>query len=422
MSSGARSRKAVATPELQASALNNVERLIFAQAVHEFGANAWQEVSKLLSQHPLVSQPKGTFTPQSCSVLHHNLMDEAGLEWSEEDVAPKSQRHLRLAQRFYVARVTELRSLIADEEAEFKKIASEIDEIRSGAWDRKILASMGVVKESVSGDALVQDATAAAVVEPDSEPPSQAVDDAGKSIEEEAEEVERGQDSLNSEEGNAIEQLDADQSAIAPVVLTKEPEALIVTEHEEKEERSDNDAVNELIDDFGSDRPPEALEREETTPTPKATSPAPAADDMQVDDETIKGEGDDDDMRPEPLPAASPQADAVSPEESPHTPDEVDEDSEGRQGRAEGKRKALDEDTTMLDARDKKRLREESKSADDESIDGDEEFQRDIFLMFANAMMYNRPGSEIYNMAEEMMVSSERDINAFRQTEGFHRM
>lgn len=30
------------------------------------------------------------------------------------------------------------------------------------------------------------------------------------------------------------------------------------------------------------------------------------------------------------------------------------------------------------------------------------EFQRDIYLMFANAMMYNRPGSEIFNMAEEV--------------------
>jgi len=49
------------------------------------------------------------------------------------------------------------------------------------------------------------------------------------------------------------------------------------------------------------------------------------------------------------------------------------------------------------------------------------EFQRDIYLMFANAMMYNRPGSEIHNMAEEMMLESEIHINAFRQTEGFHR-
>ena len=30
------------------------------------------------------------------------------------------------------------------------------------------------------------------------------------------------------------------------------------------------------------------------------------------------------------------------------------------------------------------------------------EFQRDVYLMFANAMMYNRPGSEIWAMAEEV--------------------
>jgi len=46
------------------------------------------------------------------------------------------------------------------------------------------------------------------------------------------------------------------------------------------------------------------------------------------------------------------------------------------------------------------------------------EFQRDVFLMFANAMMYNRPDSDIYTMAEEMILESEGHINAFRQTEG----
>lgn len=29
------------------------------------------------------------------------------------------------------------------------------------------------------------------------------------------------------------------------------------------------------------------------------------------------------------------------------------------------------------------------------------DFQRDVYLMFANAMMYNRPGSDIALMAEE---------------------
>ncbi|KAI9448053.1 hypothetical protein H4582DRAFT_1898251 [Lactarius indigo] len=46
------------------------------------------------------------------------------------------------------------------------------------------------------------------------------------------------------------------------------------------------------------------------------------------------------------------------------------------------------------------------------------EFQRDVYLMFANSLMYNRPGSDIYTMAEEMMLESEAQINTFRQTEG----
>lgn len=32
------------------------------------------------------------------------------------------------------------------------------------------------------------------------------------------------------------------------------------------------------------------------------------------------------------------------------------------------------------------------------------EFQRDVYLMFANSMMYNRPDSDIYTMAEEVCL------------------
>jgi len=50
------------------------------------------------------------------------------------------------------------------------------------------------------------------------------------------------------------------------------------------------------------------------------------------------------------------------------------------------------------------------------------EFQRDVFLMFANAMMYNRPGSDIHQMAEEMMLESESHINTLRTAEMTHRI
>lgn len=47
--------------------LTNVERLLIAQAVHQLGANAWTNVSKLLSNHPLVDRPKPFFSPQVSS-------------------------------------------------------------------------------------------------------------------------------------------------------------------------------------------------------------------------------------------------------------------------------------------------------------------------------------------------------------------
>lgn len=69
----------MATPRARRSAdvdpaqLNNLERLLFSQAVHEFGANAWTDVAKLLSKHPLLSRPKSFFTPQ----VRHSLLSRS---------------------------------------------------------------------------------------------------------------------------------------------------------------------------------------------------------------------------------------------------------------------------------------------------------------------------------------------------------
>ena len=73
----------------------------------------------------------------------------------------------------------------------------------------------------------------------------------------------------------------------------------------------------------------------------------------------------------------------------------------------------------------------------DGAISTSSAYQRDIYLMFANSLMYNRPNSDIFGMAEEvsaanfisrknyadligkMMLESEAHITTFRQTEGF---
>ena len=62
MAAGSRSRRA----EVDASSLNNLERLILCQAVYEYGSNAWPEVAQVLSAHPMISRPK-MFTAQVSS-------------------------------------------------------------------------------------------------------------------------------------------------------------------------------------------------------------------------------------------------------------------------------------------------------------------------------------------------------------------
>jgi bromodomain-containing protein 8 len=53
-----------------ATSLSSTEKLLFAQAVHELGADAWTQVSKLMSNHPLVGRPKNYFTTQVSRLPH----------------------------------------------------------------------------------------------------------------------------------------------------------------------------------------------------------------------------------------------------------------------------------------------------------------------------------------------------------------
>lgn len=85
-----------------ADTLNNLERLILAQAVYELGSDAWTSVSSILSQHPLILQVKrdsatfspsvylsplrpillfnSAFTTQACQSIYHYLLRTVGLD------------------------------------------------------------------------------------------------------------------------------------------------------------------------------------------------------------------------------------------------------------------------------------------------------------------------------------------------------
>lgn len=53
----------------------------------------------------------------------------------------------------------------------------------------------------------------------------------------------------------------------------------------------------------------------------------------------------------------------------------------------------------------------------DGQIASSDEFQRDVYLMFANSLMYNRPGSDIFNMAEEVRPAPSFSICGLHETD-----
>ncbi|KAH9938151.1 uncharacterized protein B0H18DRAFT_965813 [Fomitopsis serialis] len=524
MAAGGRGRKA----DVDASSLNNVERLILCQAVYEHGSDAWPEVAKVLSTHPMISRPK-TFTAQTCSVIYTQLMEEAGFERSDALAVRHARVHQNLAGIHWQRRLQELKELIVAEETRFKTLVAEIDDIRAGRWDNKIRTDLGLPPVETASPKPEPAETHADGATIDVQEPAPAPVATDMEIDEAAtvqESLEVASDTNASEHGVPDAQEESDLTSIdqssplkavdkPPEDVSPEPEhppAIDLTVEEEPEEPTDappalpepEETPDEDVDmsiearsthsPAGAASPTAAPEEEESIPTPAEIGDSPEAQTQQ------------DEEQPPPTPAESPEtalADMVEDtnlakqEESAVSTPTPDEPS-----RADGKRKAMDMDDSLSDSqRDKKRAREESEPVDDDeaapsagtrrrigrppAIDNPVvskrfqnmigmlhsqisqhrygnifhnpirkaeapdyhdivkrpmdlktiksrikdglvatslEFQRDVYLMLANAMMYNRPGSEIYNMAEEMMQESEVQINTFRQTEGFHRM
>lgn len=518
-----------------ASALKNVERLILSQAVYEHGSEAWPKVSIIMTEHPMLSRPESFFTAQTCSKIYLQLLEEAGLESSEANVIPKAHVNLRLAERHYRIRILELRELIAAEEAKFKTLVTEIDEIRGGLWDDKIRASLAMSPAEPEPEPEFPPAEEAQIEEAQAEeaqtekPPSTAEQPMEVHISEEDDDDDDEQD--HPEEAQVIVDLTEgtfggeEEPDVETVDVSAEspPEQAVPVEVLPSEEQPSEAATSQE---------PTLVQEPEPLDVPEPTAAEPSAE--EPDENAMEGVEEEVAEEPEvtyedqsaaeadvQVQANDPrEEDAIEEQYVPESttlategdvPMDVDVDkqevqAEGEatpvpedESRTDAKRKASEEGTPLDAQRDKKRLREGSEATEEEPgpstapkgrrpgrppavdtppvskrfqtmitmvhsqisqhrygtifhnpirkveasdyhdivkrpmdlktikarikdglISSSLEFQRDVYLMFANAMMYNRPGSEIYNMAEEMMLESEGHIQTFQQTEGFH--
>lgn len=459
------------------ASLQNIERLILAQAVYEYGADAWQTVSQVVSKHPCLTQTSSKlFSPQFCQAIYTRLMGEAALECSDANNVPHAPLHLKLAQRHYSARLSELRDLIVAEEAKFKRIVAEINDIRSGNWDEKIRNKLagGVLRSEETSSPPLQNVqelrSSESQGDVDLEPLAQPTDSL-PAVEEEKLSLEEPSDTPGGLE-NQTSHTAADQildeivvdalseRSVSQPPLTDTTEVEQTREEEESRTLSHPDITSARTAEVAvvSSQEISTLESREVLPNPDTETPREgkrkASDAGSLDDNSREKKRpreesasiDFEEQISDSQPMAGATASVVSSSNrrrgttgSEHGQTQIpptlpnkrfqtvigmlhSQISQHRNGNIFHNpiksSEAPDYHDIIKRPMDLKTIKGRVK---DGIITNSLDFQRDVYLMFANAMMYNRPGSDIYQMAEEMMLESEAHINTFRQTEGFVR-
>ncbi|KAF9652234.1 hypothetical protein BDM02DRAFT_3183943 [Thelephora ganbajun] len=458
--------------------LTNTERLLLAQAVYQEGANDWSKVSQIISNHPLIGRPKSYFSPSTCSSIYTSMIHAAGLDSMGKDNArPRADVNRKLAEVHYTARVTELRDLIFQEETRFKTVLTEIDEIRSGLWDGRIKASLGIVSQEPAPEAPIAQDVPEVLEEPtnevedvsmiDAEPPRQQdepiiIDDSDATTDEPL---------VTQQVSQAMEEEEVDlhltPNSVPP---SPKPTKGVVTVQEDVEVGNEEPAqpVHQEVEPQSpfteqglEEQDAEDMAKPDETPTlPAPPEMAPADDEPEQEEaqEAVTSEKDEPETGVQARRGkrkAEVEADPKREKKKSREISEPLEESEPEPAPTKKRRVTTSEGTSrafqnvisllhdqicqlrngsifhgpvkVSDAPDyyeivkrpidlkaiKTRIR-------DGQITNSLEYQRDIFLMFANSMMYNRPDSDLYKMAEEMMLESEQLINQFRQTESWN--
>ncbi|ORX45467.1 hypothetical protein DM01DRAFT_1339977 [Hesseltinella vesiculosa] len=124
-----------------------LERLLLTQAVNKFGEDNWFQVARAMRQHPLLSQTKPeVFNQKTCSLQYYLMVEDLEKEnrrrpkTADSVIAQDMPNVIKLARQLYAQRVDELKESIKADEDMFMQLISEIDEIKSGAWDDKLIA------------------------------------------------------------------------------------------------------------------------------------------------------------------------------------------------------------------------------------------------------------------------------------------
>ncbi|KAG9019532.1 hypothetical protein FRB90_000841 [Tulasnella sp. 427] len=449
------SRSGPSTDDLLAQ-LSLRDRLLFAQVVYELGCSDWNAVADLLAKHPLMKRPKGFFTAQTCHSIYVTLMNDIDIDFA-------TKINLRLAQKYYKDRVTELKAQLLDNEEKFKAVVREVEDINAGKWDDRLAAedakrqagldekrkkqkaggsSTGLRRSARSGNRVSEPPTAPET--PTSPNQSDNIASESPIAEEEAEAIpvdappgsskapstedgEPEDDSASqAEPSSELTELtqEAVQAGPADQDIEMEPSGASTPKVEPDADEDSEPPASPTVERRVTRRQTNARNNKGKAPEPASTRSRTASKSREATAATAE-----DDAAPK-IPrvnekGAIPRTMATSTAAASKRFQGVismlhGQISTHRNGNLFHNPVKESEAEGYFDIvkrpMDLKTIKTRIK---DGSIKDSLEFQRDILLMFANAKMYNRPDSEITRMSDQMLVDALRQIEEFRQTEQF---
>ncbi|RHZ82208.1 hypothetical protein Glove_112g34 [Diversispora epigaea] len=128
------------------------EKLLLVQLVYKLQDN-WAAVCRDMRRHPMISHPAEFFTQKNCATKYKSLIEPLEIEAEIENENKKKsgdfsssfndERRMppaaKLARILYQERIRELKSMVSSAEQRFRTIVTEIDDIRSGKLDSRLV-------------------------------------------------------------------------------------------------------------------------------------------------------------------------------------------------------------------------------------------------------------------------------------------
>ncbi|WFD03642.1 hypothetical protein MOBT1_002335 [Malassezia obtusa] len=363
------------------------EQLLLAQTVYQLAASppAWEKVSDMLCKHPIMLeiQKNPTWTADKCETTWRALMLMHKIVEADDAKAPRTGRkaQLALAQVLYGARLAQLHEQIQEKETKFRCVwsvsPSELHErlqnLESGKLDEELCRDNGIRMEASPSPSRKRAADAPA-----------SADDS---------------DEVNEHLQVEQDLLGSDQAADAP--KTEEPE---------REERASTQPTNTYKSRArrrteSSGRAAEASR----TPSPTRSTRRSRGRSPEVSEQSAGEEG----------------SEAVSDAERDKTRrrttqillmlhNQVSNHTHGNLFHQAIKEvDAPNYYELIKQPMDLKLIKQRIKEG---TIASMLDLRQALSLMFANALMYNRPDTEVHRMANEMRLATDEMLDQFEDT------